>query len=328
MNNSATGNTPSSGLQIVIVDGYTLNPGDLSWEPFYKLGNVQYYDRSTASESVDRCKDASVIVTNKTPVGEETIKSAKNLKLIAVTATGYNIIDVEAAKKRNIAVCNVPVYGTDSVAQHTFALILELANRVGIHEQSVRAGDWQKSKDWSYTLSPIIEIAGKTLGIIGFGRIGRQTAKIARAFGMNTIYYNRSPKQGEGLQVELEELFKQSDFISVHCPLTKDNAGFINSKLLSLMKPTAFLINTSRGQLINEIDLAFALRNKTIAGAALDVLGVEPPAPDCPLIGIPECIITPHIAWVSFEARQRMMKSTLENVTAFLQGAPMNVVNG
>jgi len=328
MDNSVLENEPAAEPQIVITDGYTLNPGDLSWEPFFRLGKIRYYERTPLAEIAERCKDASVIVTNKTPINRETINAAKNLRLIAVTATGYNIIDTEAATKNGVVVCNVPVYGTDSVAQHCFALILELANRVGLHAQSVRAGDWARSKDWCYTLSPIMELAGKTLGIIGFGRIGQQTAKIAEAFGMKLIYYNRSPRNGEGEQVGLEELFAQSDFISVHCPLTKDNAGFINEKLLSLMKPTAFLVNTSRGQLINENDLAAALRNKTIAGAALDVLSAEPPPADHPLIGIPQCLITPHIAWVSYEARKRMMQSTLENIVAFMQGAPINRVNG
>lgn len=328
MNKNLSSDISIAEPQIVITDGYTLNPGDLSWEPFFKLGKIRYHDRTPLAEITARCKGASVIITNKTPINEETIRAAENLRLIAVTATGYNIIDTEAATKNGVVVCNVPVYGTDSVAQHCFALILELSNRVGLHEQSVRAGDWSRSDDWCYTLSPIMELAGKTLGLIGFGRIGRQTARIAAAFGMKLIYYNRSPRDGDGEQVGLEELFAQSDFISVHCPLTKDNEGFINERLLSLMKPTAFLVNTSRGQLINEQDLAKALRNKTIAGAALDVLSMEPPPPDHPLIGIPQCIITPHIAWVSYEARRRMMQSTLENVIAFMQGAPINVVNG
>ena len=319
--------SPSKDIDIVIVDGYTLNPGDLSWDGLYELGNIQYHDRTPVALIAERCKNATVIVTNKAPVSADVINDAKNLRLIAVTATGYNVVDTEAAKKRGISVCNVPVYGTDSVAQHTFALLLELSNRVGLHAESVSKEEWSKAADWCYTLSPIIEISGKILGIVGYGRIGQQVAKVGQAFGMQVLYHNRSPKQGPGKQVGMEELFSKSDFVSLHCPVTKENTGFINASLLSLMKPTAFLINTSRGQLINEIELAEVLKNRGIAGAALDVLSVEPPPANHPLIGVPGCLITPHVAWISFEARQRLMKVTRENIANFLKGSPQNVVN-
>ncbi|MEP7258483.1 MAG: D-2-hydroxyacid dehydrogenase [Flavitalea sp.] len=314
-------------INIVIADGHTLNPGDLSWDEIYDLGNIQYYDRTPVALMAERCKDAVIIVTNKAPVNAETINGAKQLRLIAVTATGYNIVDTEAAKKNGVIVCNVPVYGTDSVAQHTFSLLLELSNRVGLHAESVARGEWSKAADWCYTLSPITEISGKTLGIVGFGRIGQRVARIAQAFGMQVLYHNRSAKEGLGKQVSMEELFSKSDFVSLHCPVTRDNTGFVNAALLSLMKPTAFLINTSRGQLINEKELAEVLKNRGITGAALDVLSIEPPPADHPLIGIPGCLITPHVAWVSFEARKRLMKATKENIADFLNGSPQNLVN-
>ncbi|MBS1596956.1 MAG: D-2-hydroxyacid dehydrogenase [Bacteroidetes bacterium] len=314
-------------MKIVITDGYTLNPGDLSWKAFDALGEVMYYDRTPAALVAERCKEAEIIITNKTPINAATISAAIDLKAIAVTATGYNIVDSEAAKARNIPVCNVPVYGTDSVAQHAFALLLELTNQVGKNSESVRQGDWSASIDWCYTRSPIMELSKKIFGIIGYGRIGKQTGKIAEVFGMEVIYYNRSTQEGTPGSVTLETLFAESDCISIHCPLTPDNHGFINKKLFSLMKPTAFLINTSRGQLINEQDLAEALKSGQFAGAALDVLSVEPPPLNHPLIGLPECIITPHTAWISYEARQRLMQVTFENVVSIIKGTPRNVVN-
>ena len=314
-------------MKIVITDGYTLNPGDLSWKAFDELGEVIYYDRTPAELVAVRCKDAAVIITNKTPIDADTISAATNLKAIAVTATGYNIVDTAAAAARDIPVCNVPVYGTDSVAQHAFALLLELTNHAGKNNQSVKDGDWNKSVDWCYSKAPIIELRNKILGIIGFGKIGGQTGKIAEAFGMKVIYYNRSGQpKGQGA-VNIETLFGQSDFISIHCPLRPDNHAFINKQLLSLMKPTAFLINTSRGQLIHEQDLAEALISGRIAGAALDVLSVEPPPVDHPLINLPNCIITPHTAWLSFEARQRLMQVTFDNLVGIIKGNPQNAVN-
>lgn len=314
-------------MQIVITDGYTLNPGDLSWDPFYKIGEVAYYERSSAVETIERCRNAAIIITNKTPVTREVIEAAPQLKIIAVSATGYNVIDIAAAKERNILVCNVPVYGTYSVSQHTFALILELTNQAGRHARSVEDGEWANAADWSYTKTPIIELSEKVLGIVGFGRIGQQTAQIATALGMKVIYHNRSKKDLPQEAVSMEELIAKSDFISLHCPLTADNKGMIDRNFLLSMKTSAFLINTSRGQLINETDLAEALKSGTIAGAALDVLSDEPPAKNHPLIGLSNCIITPHIAWVSFEARKRMMQSTYRNIVQALAGKAENVVN-
>jgi glycerate dehydrogenase len=309
-------------MKIVITDGYTLNPGDLSWEPLHALGEVIYYDRTAPADIFVRCRPANIIVTNKTPIDSATIDAATGLRLIAVTATGYNMVDTMAARKRGISVCNVPEYGTDSVAQHTFALLLELSNSVGRYDQSVREGEWQRSPDFCYSKVPLIELKGKTLGLIGFGRIGRQVARIAQAFGMRILYSGRSAQA-----VPMDTLFKESDFISLHCPLTADNHSFINTEFLSYMKPTAFLINTARGQLINETDLAVALRNKVLAGAALDVLAIEPPPPGHPLIGLSNCLLTPHIAWMSWEARQRLLQTTIDNIRRALSGAPQHVVN-
>lgn len=314
-------------MRIVITDGYTLNPGDLDWNPFHEIGSVEYYDRTTADEVVKRCRYADIIITNKTQVNADTIGATRNLKLIAVTATGFNIIDTEAAKQKAILVCNVPAYGTYSVAQHAFALLLELTNHVGINAASVQSGDWYQSADWCYTKQPVMELSGKTIGIIGLGKIGTQVAKIALAFGMNIIYHHGKKAMKAAVEVKLHELFMQADFISVHCPLTASNNGFINKELLELMKPTAYLINTSRGQLIVEKDLADALQKNKLAGAALDVLSQEPPMAGHPLIGLPNCIITPHIAWISFEARSRVMQTTFENVKAALDGHPKNIVN-
>ncbi len=313
-------------MQIVITDGYTLNPGDLSWDAFNSLGELVYYDRTASNQLVERCKNAQVIITNKTPVNADVIDAAKELRLIAVTATGYNMVDVAAAKKRGILVCNVPDYGTYSVAQHTFAMLLELTNQVGLHAASVKSGDWARSADWCYTKSPIKELKDNTIGIIGLGKIGIQMAKIAMAFGMKVIYHRGKKGEENFTEVSLTELFTQSDFISIHCPLKPDNHGLVNKELLALMKPSAYLINASRGQLIVEQDLADALLQNKIAGAALDVLSSEPPSPDNPLIGLANCIITPHNAWISFEARTRLMKTTFENVSAMIEGNPKNMV--
>ena len=314
-------------MRLVITDGYTLNPGDLSWKPFEQFGEVVYYDRTAAIQVVERCLSADIIITNKTPIDAKILEAGNSLRLISVTATGYNVVDIATAKKEGVVVCNVPEYGTHSVAQHAFALILELTNKVGIHAQSVRNGDWTRSPDWCYSKTPIIELKDKTLGIIGLGKIGAETARIAHAYGMNVIYHGGRSTVSDVNRVSLPQLFSQSDFISIHCPLKQDNVGFIDRSVLSHMKPTAFLINTSRGQLIDENDLAAALRNNTLAGAALDVLSKEPPPQDHPLLGLSNCLITPHNAWVSFEARKRIMETTFENVRAALSGKPQNVVS-
>jgi len=313
-------------LKIVITDGHTLNPGDLSWESIEMFGEIELYPRTSPADVVRRCKDADIIVTNKTPVRAEAIRAAKHLKGIAVTATGYNIIDIAAAREVGVPVCNVPGYGTNSVAQHTFALILELASRVGMHAQSVAGGEWVRSEDFCYTVAPLIELYGKTLGIVGYGSIGKRVAEIAGCFGMRVIY-SASSREKYPDSVSLETVFRESDFISLHCPLTKSNEKFVNRSLLQLMKPSAFLVNTARGQLINEIDLRDALLTGTIAGAALDVLSTEPPPADNPLLGLQKCIITPHNAWCSLEARKRIMETTRQNIAAILAGKPVNVVS-
>jgi glycerate dehydrogenase len=315
-------------MQIVITDGYTLNAGDLDWGPLKTFGELKIYDRTAEEQITERCKTAEIILTNKVPFQKKTIEQLPHLKLISVLATGYNVIDIKTAKEKNITVCNVPAYGTASVAQHTIALLLELSNHVGIHTASVKNGDWEKCADWCYTKAPVIEWAGKTMGIIGLGNIGRQVALIAAALGMKIIY-NSSKNKGSsaGIFTDLKTLFAESDVISLHCPLKPDNAGFVNKNLLHLMKKTSFLINTARGQLINEQDLADALNNNGIAGAALDVLSKEPPASDNPLLKAKNCLITPHHAWMSREARLRILDTTVKNIEAYLKGAPVNIVN-
>ena len=314
-------------MEIVITDGFTLNPGDLSWKAFNELGEVKYYDRTSAIETVDRCYDADIIVVNKTSVDADVIEAATNLQLIAVTATGYNNIDIAAAAKKNIKVCNVPAYGTYSVAQHVFALLLHLTNHVSINAASVSTGEWQSAKDWCYSLQPIIELKDKVMGIVGLGKIGKQVATIAQAFGMKVIHNGGRDGRDKIQSISLHELFMMSDVVSLHCPLTNDNKGFVDKELLGLMKPTSFLINTSRGLLINEKDLGLALHQGRLAAAALDVLSTEPPGKNNPLTGLKNCIITPHTAWMSVEARARIMEVTIENIKAFLKGATQNMVN-
>lgn len=315
--------------KIVVLDGFTLSSGDLSWEPLSRLGNLTVYDRTPETEILTRCRAAAIVVTNKVPLTKDVMQQLPQLKLICVLATGYNIVDVTAAKDQGIVVCNVPAYGTDSVAQHTFALLLELTNHVGIHAQSVAAGDWQRSPDFAYTKKGLTELKGKTLGIVGFGNIGQQTARIGAAFGMRILYNSRTRKDtGFGTFVDLKTVFAQSDVVSLHCPLTPENKEFVNEGLLQLMKPASLFINTARGALVNEQDLATALNNGSIAGAALDVLAVEPPHESNPLLQARNCLITPHIAWISFEARQRIMTITAQNIETFLKGHAQNVVNG
>jgi glycerate dehydrogenase len=313
-------------MNIVITDGFTLNPGDLSWKELESLGTVSYYDRSSPSEIDQRCREADIIITNKTPVSKSVIEGSSRLKMIAVTATGYNIVDVKAANEKKIVVSNVPEYGTNSVAQHTFALLLELSNHVGKHAKSVDDGKWVNAIDWSYSLTPIIELKDKILGIVGLGKIGNRTARIAEAFGMKIQFFRGNANGINASAVSLENLFSTSDFVSLHCPLRPDNEQFVNAELLSKMKQSAFLINTSRGQLINEQDLADALNQNVIAGAALDVLSKEPPLSTNPLLNAKSCIITPHNAWISREARSRLLDTSINNIKAFLDGKPQNVV--
>ena len=317
-------------MNIVYPDAHTLNPGDLDWAPIRSLGDVTFYDRTNPDELIERTKDAEILLVNKVKLNRETLKQLPKLRYIGVTATGHDIIDVVAARERGIIVTNVKGYSTNSVAQLTFALLLELTHYVGQHADSVQAGEWVASPDFSYSKSPLVELAGKTLGLVGYGDIGRKVAEIGRAFGMNVLVNRRStqPQAGEYvLVVDRETLFSQSDVVSLHCPATPDTIGFVNRALLSQMKPTAWLLNTSRGSLLNEADVADALNAGTLAGVGLDVLSVEPPSADNPLLTARNCVITPHIAWASFEARQRLIASVADNIRAFLDGAPKNVVN-
>ena len=315
-------------MKIVVTDGYTLNPGDLSWDAIHSFGELVVYERTPEALIAERCTDADIVLTNKVPLTKDTLQKLPQLKLISVLATGYNVIDTIAAKEQGIIVCNAPAYGTASVAQHVFALLLELTNHVGRNANATAAGKWQQSIDWCFTEAPLMELDGKTMGIVGFGNIGQQTARIATAFGMNIIYFNPSNKGTHlGTPVDVDTLFAQSDVISLHCSLNAGNHGFVNKDLLHKMKPSAIIINTARGQLINEHDLAEALNNNVIGGAALDVLSKEPPLLDNPLIGAKNCIITPHTAWISKEARQRIMDITAANIKAFLQDQPIHVVN-
>lgn len=316
-------------MNIVYTDAYTLNPGDLDWAPIRSLGDVTLHDRTSPDELIGRVKDAEIVLTNKVKMPREVLDQLPSLRYIGVTATGYDIIDVAAARERGIVVTNVKGYSTDSVAQLTFALLLELTHHAGIHSQSVRAGEWVASPDFSYAKSPLIELAGKTLGLVGYGDIGRKVARIGRAFGMDVLVNRRNTQpEADGMVtvVDRETLFAQSDVVSLHCPATSDTIGFVNTALLSRMKPTAWLLNTSRGSLLNETDVADALNAGVIAGAGLDVLSVEPPSADNPLLTAKNCLITPHIAWASFSARQRLMQSVADNIRAFLDGAPRNVI--
>jgi len=318
-----------SKVKIVILDGYTLNPGDLNWDELRRLGDCEIHDRTPADQIIDRARDAEILLTNKTPLNRESIFALDKLKYIGVMATGYNIVDIQAAAERNIVVTNVPTYGTRSVAQMTLALILELTQHVGLHSQAVRRGEWVRSLDWSFWQKPLIELEGLTAGIIGLGRIGRATANLLHAFGMEIIAFDPSivDENPDNIVIhELESVLKNSDFLCLHCPLTADTDQFINKKRLQQMKKESYLINTSRGQLINEQDLADALNAELIAGAALDVLSTEPPHPDNPLLGAKNCIITPHIAWATKAARKRLMGIVVKNVKSFINGACVNRV--
>ena len=313
--------------KIVILDGHTLNPGDLSWDELDELGEVILYERTSQSEIQGRIADANIILTNKVPLGTEIISGLPDLKYIGVTATGYNIIDTEAAKKQGIVVTNVGGYGTDSVAQHTFALILEISNKVGQYSASVKNGDWYNAKDWTYTLQPLVELKGKTLGIVGFGTIGKKVAEIARVFGMNVISFHKHPERDrvpEVRFVDFEELMASSDVISLHCPLTKENHEMINKETLQKVRNNAILINTSRGGLINHVDLYDAVNSGKIGGVGLDVIDMEPPPKRYPLLSHPKCIVTPHIAWASYESRKRLLEGVILNLKSYLKGKTIN----
>jgi len=314
-------------MLIVILDGYTLNPGDLTWAPFEALGTLRYFDRTPVGETVGRARDAEVIITNKAPVTGEMMAHLPNLKYVGVTATGFNIVDVAAARQRGVVVTNVSDYGSMAVAQQVFAMMLNFTNRVQEHGESVRAGGWAACPDFAYTLRPIPELGGKTLGLLGYGNIARAVADIGRAFGMRILANRRTPQPTAGVRfVGVDTLFRESDFLSLHCPLTPETQGLVNARTLGLMKPTALLINTGRGPLVVEADLAAALREGKLAGAAVDVLSKEPPPADNPLLSAPHCVVTPHNAWAAVEARQRLMQGAADNLRAFLAGKPVNVV--
>jgi glycerate dehydrogenase len=317
-------------MKLSVLDGYCLNPGDLSWSALESLVEVSLHERTTAEQVVERARGAELVMTNKTPLSRETLALLPELRYIGVLATGYNIVDVAAAHERGIVVTNIPTYGTMSVAQHAIALLLELCIHAGEHSRHAMAGGWAASKDWSYWTSPLIELAGKTLGVVGFGRIGRATAKVADALGMKILahdtYQENAPDYDGFRWAGLDELLAESDAVTLHCPLTADNLHMINAERLARMKQSAFLVNTSRGPLVKDQDLADALNQGRIAGAALDVLSVEPPASGNPLFSARNCLVTPHIAWATREARARLMEVAVANVQAFLEGRPQNRV--
>lgn len=320
-------------MKIVILEGYTVNPGDLSWEALKEFGEVTVYNRTSLTdeqESIDRIGDAEIVFTNKTPITKRIIDACPNIKFISVLATGYNIVDIEHAKQRGIPVSNVPSYGTDSVSQFTIAMLLEICHRIGHHDQAVKQGRWAKSPDWTFMDFPMIELTGKTLGIIGFGRIGQRVGEIAKALGMRVIVYNRSQSDAGraiGEYVELDTLYSQSDVISLHCPLTPETEGVINRKSIEQMKDGVIILNASRGPLIVEADLADALNSGKVYAAGVDVVSVEPIQADNPLLTAKNCLITPHIAWAPKESRERIIATSYDNLKAFLDGKPIHVVN-
>ena len=320
-------------MKIVVLDGYTENPGDLSWGGLEALGEVTVYDRTSYAESpliAERIGDAEIVVMNKTPISKETIDKCPNIRLIAVLATGYNVVDYNYAKEKGIPVVNVPTYGTASVSQYSIALLLEICHHIGHHSESVHAGNWASNADWCYWDYPLIELEGKTIGIIGFGRIGQAEGRIAKALGMKVLAYDVYPNDSGraiGEYVDLDTLLKSADVVSLHCNLTPENMGLINRASIAKMKDGAILINNARGQLIVEQDVADALNSGKLAAAGLDVVYTEPIRADNPLLKAKNCIITPHISWAPIESRQRIMDITVENVKAFLNGTPQNVVN-
>lgn len=316
-------------MKLVVLDGFALNPGDLSWEPLRALADATICDRTAEAEIIERARGAAILLTNKTPLRGATLAALPDLRYIGVLATGYDVVDIEQAARRNIVVTNVPEYGTASVAQMVFALLLELTNRVAEHAEAVRRGAWSTSPDWCFRVAPTVELAGKTMGIVGYGRIGRQVAQLALALGMRVLAVSRQRPHDlpNGVQARsLDEVVAQADVLSLHCPLQPATRGLIDAARLAQMKPSAILINTARGALIVEEDLAAALRSGTIAGAALDVLSTEPPPPAHPLLHAPNCILTPHIAWATREARARLLETAVANLRLWLGGAPRNIV--
>lgn len=318
-------------MKIVVLDGYTLNPGDLSWDGIRQLGELVVYDRTPSEKTIERIGDADIILTNKVLLTKEILMQTPSVKYIGVIATGYNVVDIEIAKELGIIVTNVPAYSTASVAQLVFAFILELCHHVGEHSREVHNGAWTKSIDFSFWNYPLVELAGKTLGIIGFGAIGQATAKIAAAFGMNILFFNRTRKPELETDIirfaELDDVLSKSDFISLHCPLTNETKALINKHTIAKMKDGAFLINTSRGDVLVEQDVAEALNSGKLAGVGVDVVSIEPIKEDNPLLKAKNCIITPHFAWAAKESRVRLMDTLIKNIQAFLDNNSINVVN-
>lgn len=320
-------------MKIVVLDGYTENPGDLSWADLEKLGELTVYDRTSLNdvkEVIERIGDAEAVYTNKTPMPKEVFETCSNLKFVGVLATGYNVVDVESAKEHEVTVCNIPTYGTTAVAQFAAALLLEICHHVGWHCDAVKEGRWSRCKDWCFWDYPLIELAGKTVGIIGFGRIGQAAGSVFKAFGMKVLAYDQHPcDAGKEIAeyVTLEELWKQSDVISLHCPLFPSTEGIINKENIAKMKDGVIILNTSRGPLIVEKDLAEALKSGKVFAAAMDVVSTEPIREDNPLLGAENCLITPHIAWAPKESRQRLMDIAVDNLKEFIKGSPINVVN-
>lgn len=318
-------------MKIVVLDGYTLNPGDLTWDGLRKLGSLEVFDRTDKDDILKRIEDADIVFTNKTPLSKESIDSCKNLKFIGVLATGYNVVDIDAAKDRGIPVSNIPTYGTKSVSQFAIALLLEICHHIGEHSRAVKNGEWTNNKDWCFWNYPLIELDQKTMGIIGFGRIGQQTAIIAQSLGMNVLAYDEY--QNPNLENEtckyasLDELFANSDVITLHCPLLQSTEGIINKDNIAKMKDGVIIINNSRGQLIVDEDLRDALNSGKVAGAACDVVSTEPINDDSPLFDAKNIIITPHISWAPKESRERLMNIAVSNLKAFVDGKPVNVVN-
>lgn len=314
--------------KIVVLDGYSLNPGDLSWERLKELGSVEIYERTHEDEIEERVGDCEIVITNKTPITRELLEKKPGIKYVGVLATGYNVVDIEAAKDNGVVVTNIPTYGTQAVAQYVFALLLELCHRIAHHDQRVKEGAWSSAKDFCFWDYPLTELAGKTMGLIGYGRIGRATGRIAKAFGMEVLVYDLKKSDEEGVEfVDLENLYRRSHVVSLHCPLTEDNIRMIDRESIGRMKEGVLLINTSRGPLIDEEDLAEALNNKRVGGAALDVLAEEPAREDNPLMKADNCIITPHIAWAPKEARERLLNTAVDNLEGYLAGRVQNKVS-
>jgi len=318
-------------MKIVATDGHTLNPGDNPWDPVAGLGELKVYPRCDPKEVVNLAAEAEILIINKTKIPAGTLEKLGRLRFITMAATGFDCVDVAAAGALGVPVSNIPVYGTDSVSQYALALLLELCHRVGLHDQAVKAGEWTGNPDWSFWKTPLIELRGKVMGIVGFGRIGRRTGELAHALGMEVLAHDPHPGREPGYQpfgwASLEEVFAKADAVSLHSPQTEENAGFVKADLLGRMKPTAFLINTARGGLVNEADLARALDQGRLAGAAVDVVSSEPISPDNPLLKAKNILITPHLAWATREARERLMATIAENIRAFQAGRPINLVN-